>query len=556
MKVRVLKARPGCVWRPGQVLDIADKQANQWIRRGFVEAYFNPADIKRIVNSGKYSITKYPLVGEDIVSIVIPVCDQPLYAKQCLESVKRHTKTPHEVIIIDNGSADVTRRILRDSGYRVIRNEKNEGFPKAVNQGILHARGKWICLLNSDTIVTPGWLAEMKAGLKGEAGIIGPTTNYSKGLQCDRSLMRAEEFRKHQRGQSEKTTESYALKLAEKYRGNSGKYGNVPELGGFCFMFDRRVVAQIGGFDTDFGLGNAEETDFEDRAHSLGWKSVWARGAYVHHYGHKTLNALMNEARTKALLAENRKRFEKKVKEREGGASPVVPLVKGTPVMFPTWERLGYTKKALPNLLATPRIEVLIYDDGSKDETRAYLESLSDPKIVARVYRDERQGLDNAIDLFFSVTAGAEWIAKVDNDAMVPPGWLDDLMYAANEANLDIIAPAHFRNPVAKRKYLSESKYANPGIYLNAHVGGLGLVRRTWIDAALQDGDTVHWKRYGKTPGGWTHLQEERGGRIAFYPKVFVELLDMGEHKDDYPVYNRRLRVERRKAYGRQPEAQ
>jgi GT2 family glycosyltransferase len=510
----------------------------------------------------RVSRAEYPLVGEDLTSIVIPVYNQAEYLSACIQSIKENTDGAYEVILVDNGSDRKTQKVIKDSGFKVVVNDTNLGFPHAVNQGIVNSRGNRILLLNTDTIVTKGWLPEMVNCLKGDIGLVGPSTNYSTGPQCIRGLQKGQDFAKIMRGEGIDLTYQEALELGDKAtQYYKGKVRQVDTLSGFCLLIDRRVISHIGYFDSKvFGLGSGEEMDFEDRARRAGFKMAWAKGSYVHHHGHKTLKGVYAKSGGMGKRGkDNHQKYLDRIKQRDSGKLDiVVPFFTGIPLIFPTWDRLGYTKQVLHNLLEkTPNIQVVIIDDGSIDGTIEWLELQNDPRIVGKIYRSERQGIDKNMDLFFSLTAGVEWVAKIDNDTMVPDRWLEDLITAAKRSNVDVIAPSHFKNVMAKRKYLADSKMVeDTGVYVNRHVGGLFALRRSWLDLVLRMGLTAYWEQYGKTPGGWTNLQETSPGIKAFYPKVYVTLLDIGEGKNDYPKYNSALTKERRIAYGRIPEEQ
>jgi len=95
----------------------------------------------------------------ELCNIVIPVWDQPEITRNCFESIARFTDSPYKVIVIDNGSGELTKAYLQESSklfpcYKLIRNEKNVGFVKAENAGLREAAAGYICLLNNDTIVT------------------------------------------------------------------------------------------------------------------------------------------------------------------------------------------------------------------------------------------------------------------------------------------------------------------------------------------------------------------------------------------------------------------
>ncbi len=75
-----------------------------------------------------------------LTSIVIVTHNQLEYTRQCLDSVRRLTDEPYELIVVDNGSTDGTVEYLRAMpGVRLIVNDGNRGFPAAANQGIAAA---------------------------------------------------------------------------------------------------------------------------------------------------------------------------------------------------------------------------------------------------------------------------------------------------------------------------------------------------------------------------------------------------------------------------------
>ncbi|MBI3366813.1 glycosyltransferase family 2 protein, partial [Candidatus Roizmanbacteria bacterium] len=93
------------------------------------------------------------------LSFIIITYNTKKIVQNCLESIQKSLNTSslsYEIIVVDNASTDGTIALLtssRISELRVIQNTKNLGFAKANNQGVREARGKYILLLNSDTIV-------------------------------------------------------------------------------------------------------------------------------------------------------------------------------------------------------------------------------------------------------------------------------------------------------------------------------------------------------------------------------------------------------------------
>jgi GT2 family glycosyltransferase len=88
------------------------------------------------------------------VSIIIINYNSSDYTLKCLESIYRYSASfSFEIILIDNASVnfDRNRVMAKYPDIRIMMNNENVGFSKAVNQGIAHALGEYILLLNNDT---------------------------------------------------------------------------------------------------------------------------------------------------------------------------------------------------------------------------------------------------------------------------------------------------------------------------------------------------------------------------------------------------------------------
>jgi glycosyltransferase involved in cell wall biosynthesis len=105
----------------------------------------------------------------DLASVIIPCWNQLQFTRQCLPALLRLTRRPWELILVNNGSTDGTAEYLagvQDAAavpLTVIANERNRGFPAAINQGLQLARGEFLVLLNNDVVVTDGWLDQLVA---------------------------------------------------------------------------------------------------------------------------------------------------------------------------------------------------------------------------------------------------------------------------------------------------------------------------------------------------------------------------------------------------------
>ncbi|OUM98939.1 MAG: glycosyl transferase family 2 [Paenibacillaceae bacterium ZCTH02-B3] len=220
-------------------------------------------------------------------SIVIPTCNQLGVLKLCISSIMRHTGVPHEIIVTDNASTDGTEAYLRELAGRVRyrRLESNRGFAGAVNVGLMMARGTTIAVLNNDTIVTENWLSNMLACLNGDSriGMVGPVTNI---ISNDEQRVPV----------SYRNTRELAVFAARNNRPDPARWAPADRLMGFCLLFRRETLEQVGYFDEGYKIGNFEDVDFNVRVQLLGKRLMIARDAYIHHFGSVSIRALGGRA--------------------------------------------------------------------------------------------------------------------------------------------------------------------------------------------------------------------------------------------------------------------
>ena len=86
------------------------------------------------------------------ISVVVVTYNQEKFLTKSLRSVFDQTRMPDEVIVVDNGSTDATRQIIKEYRGKIfyIRNKKNLGAVRAFNQGLAAASGDYVILLSAD----------------------------------------------------------------------------------------------------------------------------------------------------------------------------------------------------------------------------------------------------------------------------------------------------------------------------------------------------------------------------------------------------------------------
>lgn len=87
-----------------------------------------------------------------LISVIMPTFNRAEYIREALDSIKRQTFKDYEVIIVDDGSTDNTKEIVKTyEGIRYIYQE-HSGISKARNTAIKAVRGRWIATLDSDDL--------------------------------------------------------------------------------------------------------------------------------------------------------------------------------------------------------------------------------------------------------------------------------------------------------------------------------------------------------------------------------------------------------------------
>ena len=221
------------------------------------------------------------------VDIVIPVYNAPDDLRRCVDSVLACTHGDYRLVLIDDASPDpaiaaffaaLAHRAL--SQLVLLRNDTNRGFTGTANRGMMHGAGEGrdVVLLNSDTVVTQGWLDALRrcAASSPHIGTITPFSNNAEICSFPR-------FCADNRWPEGTDPEGVRAALE---RAAVPTYPELPTGVGFCLFVRRDLIRGIGLFDEQaFGRGYGEENDFCLRAAAHGLRNVLCDDAFVAHVG-------------------------------------------------------------------------------------------------------------------------------------------------------------------------------------------------------------------------------------------------------------------------------
>lgn len=203
----------------------------------------------------------------------------------CLQSLERYHGTLQlEVIVVDSASSDDSVAMIeREFAWvKLVASKENIGFVRGNNLGLEMARGRYLLLLNPDTVVHPHALGQLAAFLDEhpQVGIVGPHTLNPDGT--------------HQSTRRRFPTLFLAIfeDMLPPASMNTFYARDLPDEGvvevdwvqGSALMARREVYEQIGGLNTDY-IMFFEETDWCKRAKEKGWQVYYIGNAYITHHG-------------------------------------------------------------------------------------------------------------------------------------------------------------------------------------------------------------------------------------------------------------------------------
>lgn len=206
------------------------------------------------------------------VSVIIVCMNRPDILFPCLDSLRRYTRVPYEVLVVAYrfSSENMALLVSRYPWIEVIPSLETRGFSENNNLALRHARGRFCLILNDDTLmrmpVIDALLADMDR-LPSSAAALSPCIRFADGRvqTCGRAPWTARRYAKHYLHRVDETTPT-------RWSMQKGLF-QTWTLNGACFLIRTEVFRLAGGFDERFFF-TPEDIALGQRLNELGY-TVW-----------------------------------------------------------------------------------------------------------------------------------------------------------------------------------------------------------------------------------------------------------------------------------------
>ncbi len=434
------------------------------------------------------------------------------------------------VLVIDNGSEDIS--YLKNYDVRVIKNKENTGVIKALNQGLELVKSKYIVVMHNDLVMnTKDWIGRAMKFMDrnddvGMVGVAGWTELDKNGKYLTKNLVTA----------------------IEKYNQKPKGFEEVSILDGCC-----NVIRNIGlSYDNTYGVMHFYDLDISMQYKTKGYRLFVMNGSAEHLAEDRKTSTIEND-KYKSLIGKEIDYYRERNEIFVSKWQHRLPVKREPiPIKLITWNRLEYTKKTIKSILENTDYPFIlwIWDNCSTDGTVDYLKSLKDDRITVN-FSKENLGLVPPFNIFLDIYKDVKYVAQLDNDIIVPKGWLTKFKNVMDNFPIFSLSGDHYlgipyriKNNKEFYDHLEVIEFEGDKIYLFPHAGMGNIVRRQWINRPVQvvDGNLGGWVRYQSEK--WTF--ENR--TCAFHGGVWIELQDMiatNTPRYDYPEYREKTNVMR-----------
>ena len=198
-----------------------------------------------------------------MISVIIPAYNSEKTIGDCLEALlnQNYPSEEYEIIVVDDGSTDRTREIVKS--FRRVRliEQKHRGPAAARNLGVKKSKGSIILFTDSDCIPSKDWIKYMVEPFKNKdvVGVQGTYRTYNKESMIARFA---------------------GYEIEERHKKMKRE---IDFVGTFSAAYRKHIFETFGGFDTSFSMASGEDSELSFKMSDAGLRMVFQPKAIVYH---------------------------------------------------------------------------------------------------------------------------------------------------------------------------------------------------------------------------------------------------------------------------------
>ena len=415
-------------------------------------------------------------MGNELISIVVPIYNVENYLRQCLDSIQNQTYKKFECIMVNDGSMDSSQQIaeeyLTDSRFKLI-NQSNKGLSETRNTGISHIREEstFVAFVDSDDYIYPDLLETLIENIEDDVDIIeGMLENFHDEIKVDRvchnfdkkilitkddklgelalNELRVSVFPKLFR--KSLLTEDFFpegwifedLAVVPELISHSGKWIKLPKvIYGYRIRPNSITTKEFSEEKLDvFKIFGKYDLFFKDESDVT--KLLVEKIKYLH-LNYHDIEFVPENSHYKQLYQQEKQKLLSKIADYESKA-----LIS---IIVPIYDVENYLRQCLDSIMSQTyqNFECLLINDGSPDNSADICREYVDKDARFRYFEKENGGVSSARNLGIERSGGA-YITFIDSDDWVDSDYLEVLYNALIDENADISVSTYKRFHMAE----------------------------------------------------------------------------------------------------------
>ena len=408
-------------------------------------------------------------MGNELISIVVPIYNVENYLRQCLDSIQNQTYKKFDCIMVNDGSTDSSQQIaeeyLTDSRFKLI-NQSNKGLSGARNTGINHIREEsiFVAFVDSDDYIYPDFLETLIEHIEDDVDIIeGMIENFHDEIKVDRvchnfekkilitkddklgelalNELRVSVFPKLFR--KSLLTEDFFpegwifedLAVIPELVSHSGKWIKLPKvIYAYRIRPNSITTKEFSEEKLDvFKIFGKYDLFFKDESDVT--KLLVEKLKYLH-LNYHDIKFVPENNQYKQLYKQEKQKLLSKIADYE--SKTLISII------VPIYNVENYLRQCLDSIMnqTYQNFECLLINDGSPDNSAEICREYVEKDARFRYFEKENGGLASARNLGIKYSKG-KYISFIDSDDWVESDYLEVLHSKIKEYNTDFVISSY-----------------------------------------------------------------------------------------------------------------